>query len=123
VYRRILGPVYDNEKENWRILTNKEIYAMVKKPTITEIIRLNRLSWFEHVQRMEENRNPQKILYMNLEVTRLRGRPRNRWQDVVWEDGKLVGGKGWKERVHNREEWKKFLRMATNHRILHIPME
>jgi len=28
---RILGPIYDNEKENWRILTNKEIYAMVKK--------------------------------------------------------------------------------------------
>ena len=23
VYRRILGPVYDNEKENRRILTNK----------------------------------------------------------------------------------------------------
>jgi hypothetical protein len=22
VYRRILGPVYDNKKENWRILTN-----------------------------------------------------------------------------------------------------
>jgi hypothetical protein len=22
VYRRILDPVYDNEKENWRILTN-----------------------------------------------------------------------------------------------------
>jgi len=30
VYRRIFGPVYDNEKENWRILTNKEIYARVK---------------------------------------------------------------------------------------------
>jgi hypothetical protein len=30
VYRRILGPVYDNEKENWRVLTNKEIYACVK---------------------------------------------------------------------------------------------
>jgi len=30
VYRRILGPVNDNEKENWRILTNKEIYASVK---------------------------------------------------------------------------------------------
>jgi hypothetical protein len=28
VYRRILGTVYDNEKENWRILTNKEIYAI-----------------------------------------------------------------------------------------------
>jgi predicted lipid-binding transport protein (Tim44 family) len=31
VYRRILGPVYDNEKENWRILTDKEIYENVKK--------------------------------------------------------------------------------------------
>ena len=36
VYRRILGPVYDNGKENWRILTNKEIYASVKKPTIID---------------------------------------------------------------------------------------
>jgi hypothetical protein len=58
VYRRILGPVCDNKKENWGILTNKEIYAMVKKPTITEIIRLNRLCSFGHVQRMEENRIP-----------------------------------------------------------------
>jgi hypothetical protein len=32
VYRRILGPVYDNEKEYWRILTNKEINAKVKNP-------------------------------------------------------------------------------------------
>jgi predicted lipid-binding transport protein (Tim44 family) len=58
VYRRILGPVYDNEKENLRILTNKEIYAKLKKPTIIETIRLNRLHWFGHVQRMEENKFP-----------------------------------------------------------------
>jgi len=123
VYRRILGPVYDSENENWRILTNKEIYAMVKKPTITETIRLNRLRWFGHVQRMEENRIPKKVLYMNLEASRLRSRPRNRWQDEVREDGRLVGGKGWKEREYNREEWQKLLRTARNHRILHMPME
>jgi hypothetical protein len=33
VYRRILGPVHDNGKENWRILTNN---AIVKKPTIKD---------------------------------------------------------------------------------------
>jgi hypothetical protein len=38
---------------------------------------------------------------MNLETTRLRGRPRNCWQDAVREDGRLLGGKGWKERVYN----------------------
>jgi hypothetical protein len=78
LYRRILGPVYDNKKENWRILTNKKNYASVKKPTIIETIRLNRLRLFEHVQRMEENVIPKKVLYMSLETTRLRGRPRNR---------------------------------------------
>jgi hypothetical protein len=32
VYRRILGSVYENKKENWRIFTNKEIYTIVKTP-------------------------------------------------------------------------------------------
>jgi hypothetical protein len=41
---------------------------------------------------------------MNLETTRLTGRARNRWQDEVREDGRLVGGKGSKKRVCNREE-------------------
>jgi hypothetical protein len=123
VYRRILGPVYDNEKEKWRILTNKEIYESVKKPTTIETIRLNRLRWFGHAQRMEENRIPKRVLYMNLGTTRMRGRPRNRWQDEVREYGRVVGGEGWDEKVRNREEWKKLLRTARNHRILHMPME
>jgi hypothetical protein len=56
VYRRILGPVYGNEKENWRILTDKVMYAVVKTPTITETVRLYRLCWFGDVQRVEGNR-------------------------------------------------------------------
>jgi hypothetical protein len=65
VYRRILGPVYDNVKENWRILANKIVYAIVKKPTITETIKLHRFHWFGDVQRMEENRILKRVLYMN----------------------------------------------------------
>ena len=41
---------------------------------------------------------------MNLGTKRLRGRPRNRWQDEVREDGRIVGGEGWQEKVYNREE-------------------
>jgi hypothetical protein len=70
---------------------------------------------------MEENKIPKNALYMNLEA-RLRGRPRNRWQDEVREDGRIVGGKGWKERLSNRE-WKKLLRMTSIRRFLHTPME
>jgi hypothetical protein len=32
VYRRILGPVYDNEKENWRILAIKKSMQLFKNP-------------------------------------------------------------------------------------------
>jgi len=72
---------------------------------------------------MEENRIPKNVLYTSLETMRLRVRPRNTWQDKVRENGRLVGGKVWKERVYNREEWKKLLRTARNHCILHMPKE
>jgi hypothetical protein len=78
---------------------------LLKKTTITETIRLHRLCWCGHVQRMEETRIPNRVLYTNLETISPRGRPRNRWQDEV------------------REEWNKPLRMAKNHHILHMSME
>jgi hypothetical protein len=93
-----LGSVYGNEEEKWRIITNKEIYSSVRKPTIIETIRLNRLRLFGHIQRLEENGIPKRVLYMNLGTTRLKGRSRNRWQDEVRVDGRIVGGQGWQEK-------------------------
>jgi hypothetical protein len=72
---------------------------------------------------MEENRIPKRVSYMNFETTRLRGRPRYRWQDEVREDGSILGGEEWQEEVYNRKEWKKLLRTARNRHILHMPME
>jgi hypothetical protein len=51
---------------------------------------------------MEENRIPKRVFYMNLETTCLRGRPRSRWQDEVRDDGRIIGGEGWQEKVYNR---------------------
>jgi len=70
-------------------LTNKDIYASIKKPSKIEKIKLNRLRWFGHLQRMEENMIPKRVLYMNLGPTSLRSRLRNRWQDEVREDGRI----------------------------------
>jgi hypothetical protein len=36
-------------------------------------------------------------------INRPRGRPRNRWQNEVKEDGRIVGGEEWQEKVYNRE--------------------
>jgi hypothetical protein len=51
---------------------------------------------------MEENRIPKRVLCMNLETTRLIGRPRNRWQDEVREDGRMVEKKHVTERNGRR---------------------
>jgi hypothetical protein len=61
---------------------------------------------------MEKNRIPKRVLYFNLGTTRLRGRPRNRWQDAMREDGRTAGGEGWQNKLYSREEWKKILRTA-----------
>jgi hypothetical protein len=71
---------------------------------------------------MEENRIPKRVLYRNLESTRQRGRPRNRWQDEVRDDGRIAEGEEWQEKVYNREEWNKLQRTARNRRILHMAM-
>jgi hypothetical protein len=45
---------------------------------------------------MEGNRIHKRVLYMNLETTRLSGRPRNRWQDGGergWKNWRRVAGK------------------------------
>jgi hypothetical protein len=68
---------------------------------------------------MEENGIPKRVLYMNLDSTR----PRNRWQDEVREDGRILGGEEWQDKLYNREEWKRLLRTARNCCILHMPIE
>jgi hypothetical protein len=52
---------------------------------------------------MEENRIHQKSIIYEFGNNKL-VRPRNRWQDEMREDGRLTGGKEWKERVYDRAE-------------------
>ena len=54
-------------------------------------IRLNRLRRFGHVQRMEENKIPERVSYINLGTTGLRGTQINRSQDGMRDDGRVAG--------------------------------
>jgi hypothetical protein len=56
VCRRILCPVYDNKKENWRILTKKVIYLIFKK---TYHNRDNMATYIVLVWTSTENRRKQ----------------------------------------------------------------
>jgi hypothetical protein len=49
-----------------RVSSNKEIFPMVEKSTITETKSLNRLRWFGHGQRLKENRIPPEKYYRRI---------------------------------------------------------
>ena len=50
-------------------------------------IRINRLKWIGHVNRMDASRIQKKSIFINQpEGKRLRARPRNRWLNCVQAD-------------------------------------
>jgi hypothetical protein len=48
---------------------------------------------------------------------------RYRRQDKVRKEGRIVCGEKWKEKIYNREQWKKLVRTVRKRHILHMPME
>jgi hypothetical protein len=70
------GPKY--EKGEWKSRTNRELKEMSKEENIVKWIKEQRISWLGHLERMEEDMMPKKILTQEVEGTRRRGRPRKR---------------------------------------------
>src|SRR5258706_5453012 len=53
---------------------------------IDETARQSRLRWWDHVQRMGEDRLPKQIFESSVGGKRGKGRPRRRWEDSVGND-------------------------------------
>jgi len=73
ILRRIFGPTKENQK--WRVKTNGELDKMIKHKNIINYIKTQRLSWFGHVQRMQDTRTVKKIFNLKTLTKRLQGRP------------------------------------------------
>jgi hypothetical protein len=57
--RKIYGPVKD--QENWRIRTDSELDTLTGGVNIVRYIKAQRLRWFGHIQRMEDDRMVKKL--------------------------------------------------------------
>jgi len=84
---------------------------MSKGENIVKWIIGQRISWLDHLERMEEDRMPKKISIQELEGTRRRGRPRKRWKEEV-ERYQVLGVRRWRELVADRKKWKDIVRQA-----------
>ena len=58
-------------------------------PYILNFVKKQRLSWYGHVIRMDENNIVKKVLNNDFNKKRNRGRPPKRWKDQLKEDTNL----------------------------------
>jgi len=95
IFRRMYGPKYENGE--WKSRTNRELEEMNKGENIVKWIKGQRISWLDHLERMEEDRLPKKIVTQELEGTRRRGRPRKRWKEEVERNLLVLGVRKWRD--------------------------
>jgi hypothetical protein len=98
IIRKIYGPVMENNI--WRIRYNEEINTLLKGEDMVRFIKSQRIIWLEHVERMEDNAMPKRILKGRLYSKRRKGT----WLDDVESDLKKLKVEGWKEKMRNREQ-------------------
>jgi hypothetical protein len=117
ILRRIFGPTQKPNGE-WRLKTNEELENIIRNENIVRHIKRKRLSWLGHVERMLDGRVAKIIYKWKPYATRLKGRPRLRWEDDVRNDLKKMGLKNWKQRVQERNQWKEIIEQAKTHKEL-----
>jgi hypothetical protein len=113
IFRRIYGPKYEDWE--WEIRRNRELEELSKGENIVKLIKGQRISWLRHLERMEEDRMPKKIVTQELEGTRRRGRPRKEWREEVERDLQVLGVSRWRELVVDRDKWRGIVRQAKAH--------
>jgi hypothetical protein len=101
----------------WRIETNEELDYLIKHNNIINQIRAQRLSWFGHVQRISDDRMVKKIYKWKPITTRLKGRPKSRWNDNVKQDICKMKIKNWTVCVQDRGKWRDVLEKAKTFNI------
>ena len=72
-------------------ITNENIRQRTQQPLISDNIKQRRMKWAGHVLRMDENRNPKKIINYKPDGKRAVGRPKRRCINCLEEDLKVAG--------------------------------
>jgi hypothetical protein len=90
----------------------KKINDILKGQNIIGFIKKQRLSWLDHVERLAEDNNGQKIKRWKPMSKRPVGRPKTLWEDDVLEDIKSMNVSNWNKVAQNRGSWNKVVEQA-----------
>jgi hypothetical protein len=94
---------------------NYEPNELIEKADIVRFIKSRRMAWLGHVMRMDDKRTPKRILQWKPIGTRIRGRPRKRWNVGIEEDMEIMGIRQWRKLCKERAEWKRITEKTKTH--------
>ena len=103
--RKFFGPTKE-ENGSWRIKTNIELDELIKHRNIIKYVKVQRLIWIGHINRMPETGIVKKIHELKPFTGRAVGRPKCRWEDDVRNDLKKMKFIKWTEQFQDRLKWK-----------------
>ena len=69
----------------------KELRGRLELEDIISVLQRNRLRWYGHVLRKEDNDWVKKCMEYKVEGTRPRGRPKKTWREIVEKDCRACG--------------------------------
>ena len=72
-------------------IRNETVRNKMKVTEIHKKVQERRLGWYGHVMQRDESYVRKRVLAMEVEGKRRKGRPRRRWTDCVQEDMKEKG--------------------------------
>ena len=103
--RKIFGPT---EEANgiWKIKSNKELDELIKHRNVINYVKVQRFSWFGHMNRMPETSVVKRIHKWKPFTGRQAGMPKSRWEDDVRNDLKKMKLMKWAEQVQDRHKRK-----------------
>ena len=93
--------------ENWRKRYNKELIELFGDLDILSFVRVSRLEWIGHVNRMDSK---SKVFNNNPQESRLSGRQKNRWWNCVQTHVNKCKIKKWKKRSKDRADSEKSIK-------------
>jgi len=97
-----------SQKKNqiWRAKTNEELDKLIKHKNVINYIKVQRLSWFGHVQRMPDTGTVKQTFNWKPLTKRSQGKPKYRWEDNIKQDICQMKIKNWIAWVQDRGKWK-----------------
>ena len=89
-------------------IRNEVIRGTTKVREISDKMQESRLRWYGHVMRRDGQYVGRRVMEMDIQGRRRRGRPKQRWRDRVEEDLRSKGLTG--DEVWDRSRWRKLAR-------------